>query len=82
MGGHRVGGVNRMRKGWNRELYSGVEQNSEALRPDLGAGARGGGGCFSSSSHLSPFPSLLLSERPWGALPTQLTEKEQSKRSC
>lgn len=41
------------------------------------------GGC-SCSPPFSPSlsPSLLLSERPWGALPIQLTEKEQSKGSC
>jgi hypothetical protein len=32
------------------------------------------------TSLLSSLP--LLSERPWGALPIQLTEKEQSRGSC
>ena len=64
-----------MRKGWKGELYSGMELNSEALRPGLGDG---GASPLARTSLLL----LFLSKRSWGALPIQLTEKEQSKGSC
>lgn len=33
-----VGGGGQERKGWKGKLYSGLELNSEPLRPGLGAG--------------------------------------------
>lgn len=63
-----------MRKGWKGLLYSGMEQNSRALNPGMEVAPA----ALTSLLSLPPFFQRGLR----GALPIQLTEKEQSKGSC